>query len=189
MRSRAILLALVAVAGCSKKSSKPEPAPATTGSAAAPTAPAPSSTASTTAAPAVAVPAVMTFAAGTPELELRDFCVANVDKMSSCFADPAFWDVMSTLFFAQNLSLDDGTAEKRDAWIGMRKDDLAALQREHRQAEDCEAAIKHNVWPTADAKAKVVAARGQSCASFANAYGKMLFVDHAFSDRRPDVKD
>lgn len=171
------LLLLVLVVGCSKPKDKPKEtpppvAPAVTAPSTAPTGPSPES---------------LTFADGTPEAELRAFCMANQDKMMACFDDAAFWDVLSTLFFAQNLSLDDGTNERREAWIGMRKDDLASLKKGNKFKEDCEAAIRTTVWPTEDAKAKVVAARSASCAGFANAFGKMVFVDRAFHDRRPGL--
>lgn len=164
------LLWLVLVVGCSKPKDKPKEAP-----------PAPATT------PTTAAPDKLTFADGTPEAELREFCVANQDKMMECFADEGFWDVLSTLFFAQNLSLDDGTNERREAWIGMRKDDLAQLQKANKFKDDCEAAIRNTVWPTAEARAKVEAARKDSCPAFANAFGRMVFVDRAFHDRRPGL--
>lgn len=171
------LLLLVLVVGCSKPKDKPKEAPP-------PVAPAVSSPST---APATPVPDKLTFADGTPEAELRAFCMANQDKMMTCFADEAFWDVLSTLFFAQNLSLDDGTAERREAWIGMRKDDLASLKRDNKFKDDCEAAIRNTVWPTTETRAKVDAARKESCPTFANAFGKMVFVERAFHDRRPGL--
>jgi hypothetical protein len=171
------LLLLVVVVGCSKPKDKPKETP--------PAPVAPAVTAPTT--PATPVPDKLTFADGTPEAELRDFCVANQDKMMSCFSDDGFWDVLSTLFFAQNISLDDGTNERREAWIGMRKDDLAQLKKANKFKDDCEAAIRNTVWPTADARAKVEAARKDSCPAFANAFGRMVFVDRAFHDRRPGL--
>jgi dsDNA-binding SOS-regulon protein len=145
--------------------------------------------ASTPATPAARSPAPesLTFADGTPEGDLRGFCMANYDKMLSCFDDPAFWDVLSTLFFSQNLQLDDGTNERREAWIGMRKDDLASLKRENKIREDCETAIRTTIWPTAAARTRVEEARKESCPSFGNAFGKMVFVDRAFHDRRPGL--
>jgi hypothetical protein len=170
------LALLVLVVGCSKPKDKPKEATPPV---------APAVTAPST--PSTPVPDNLTFADGTPEAGLRDFCVANQDKMMSCFNDAGFWDVLSTLFFAQNLSLDDGTNERREAWIGMRKDDLASLKKANKFKDDCEAAIRNTVWPTADARAKVEAARKDSCPAFANAFGRMVFVDRAFHDRRPGL--
>jgi len=170
------LLLFVLVVGCSKPKDKPKETP-----------PAPAVAPAVTAPPTTAVPDKLTFADGTPEASLRDFCVANQDKMMDCFADEGFWDVLSTLFFAQNLSLDDGTAERREAWIGMRKDDLAQLKKANKFKDDCEAAIRNTVWPTAEARAKVEAARKDSCPAFANAFGRMVFVERAFHDRRPGL--
>lgn len=175
-------LVLVAVlAACSRSKEPPptsEPAAPTPGSSVAPTA---------SSAPRGPAPESLTFAAGTPEADLRGFCTANYDKMLSCFADAAFWDVLSTLFFGQNLSLDDGTSARREAWIGMRKDDLSTLKHDNKIGEDCETAIRTTIWPTADARAKVEAARKESCPTFANAFGRMVFVDRAFHDRRPGL--
>ncbi len=175
------LVLVVVFVACSRSKEPPptsEPAAPATGSAVA---------AATTPAPRGPAPASLTFAAGTPEADLRGFCTANYDKMLSCFADAAFWDVLSTLFFGQNLSLDNGTSDRREAWIGMRKDDLSSLKRENKIGEDCETAIRTTIWPTADARAKVEAARKESCPSFANAFGRMVFVERAFHDRRPGL--
>ena len=170
------LLLLVLVVGCSKPKDKPKETPP---------APAPAPVVAGPSTPSV--PDKLTFADGTPEAELRAFCMANQDKMISCFNDAAFWDVLSTLFFAQNLSLDDGTNDRREAWIGMRKDDLMALKSANKFKDDCEAAIRNTVWPTPEARAKVDEARKGSCPGFANAFGKMVFVDRAFHDRRPGL--
>jgi hypothetical protein len=172
------LVLVVVLAACSKSKEPPPKSEPAAGSAVA------AVKATTPEGPA---PESLTFADGTPEAELRAFCMANQDKMMSCFDDAAFWDVLSTLFFAQNLSLDDGTNERREQWIGMRKDDLALLKHENKFREDCEAAIRTTVWPTADARTKVEAARKNSCAAFANAFGRMVFVDRAFHDRRPGL--
>jgi hypothetical protein len=169
---------LVLVVGCSKPKDKPKEAPPP-----APVAPA----VSPQSKPVVPVPDKLTFADGTPEADLLAFCVANQDKMMECFNDAGFWEVLSTLFFAQNLSLDDGTNERREAWIGMRKDDLAQLKKANKFKEDCEAGIRNTVWPTAEARAKVEAARKDSCPAFANAFGRMVFIDRAFHDRRPGL--
>lgn len=176
-----LVLALV-LAACSKSKEPPpaksEPAPPAAGSDVAPVTPA---------TPTGPTPESLTFADGTPEADLRAFCVANQEKMMTCFDDAAFWDVLSTLFFAQNLSLDDGTNDRREAWIGMRKDDLAQLKKNNKFKDDCEAAIRVTVWPSPEARAKVDEARKGTCPGFANAFGKMVFVDRAFHDRRPGL--
>lgn len=149
--------------------------------AAAPAAPDAAPDAAPAAAPAAAA---LTFAAGTPERALRDFCVANHEQFLACFEDDAFWDVLATMFFARHPTLDDGTPRTRQLWIGMRKDALAALARERRLAEDCETALRHSLWPTEKTVARVVEARTAGCLPFANAFGKMVFVDGAFSEQR-----
>jgi hypothetical protein len=129
-------------------------------------------------------PAALTFAEGTRELQLRNFCVANHKKVQSCFNDDAYWDVMATLFFAKNPTMSEGNPGRRQAWIGFVKDDVEALRRQNRMAADCEASIRHNRWPSAAAIERVNNARSGACPAFANAFGTMVFLEGGFSEAR-----
>lgn len=179
-----LVLVVVALAACSRSKAPPSKSESAAGSAVPTTG---SAVGVTTPTPPNPAPESLTFTAGTPEADLRGFCSANYDKMLACFDDAAFWDVLSTLFFGQNPQLDDGTNERRETWIGMRKDDLASLKRENKIGEDCETAIRSTIWPTAEVRTRVEAAREESCPSFANAFGRMVFVDRAFHERRPGL--
>jgi hypothetical protein len=129
-------------------------------------------------------PNALTFADGSPERKVQAFCIANYQKLGSCFDEQPFWDILATIFFAKNPSLDDGTPRARTLWIGMRKDDFAGLMREKRVPADCEASIRHSRWPSAATMDRVIKARSAACPAFANAFGTMLFVDGAFSEPR-----
>ena len=160
-----VWMLVLALAACSKH----EPA-------------APASTGKNATAPAD--PNTLTFAAGTTEFGLRNFCVANYQKFMKCFEDEQFWNVLATMFFAKNPQMDDGTPGTRQKWIGMRKDDLVGLSKEHRFAADCEASIRHNQWPTEADISLVSHAQQGACPGFANAFGKMVFMDGAFYQSR-----
>jgi dsDNA-binding SOS-regulon protein len=126
----------------------------------------------------------LTFAEGTPEQKLQLFCIDNYKKLDKCFKDDAFWQILATLFFAQNPQMDDGQPRTRSMWIGMRKDDFAALIREKRVPNDCRVSLEHSRWPTAATIDRVTKARNDSCPAFGNAFGSMLFVEGAFNQPR-----
>jgi len=175
----AAALAAVGGWGCSER----KPSPST--GAQAPTGAAPASGATAAApAPMSADPNALTFADGSPEKKVQDFCVDNYQKLDKCFGDDAFWQILATLFFAQNPQMDDGTPHARQMWIGMRKDDFAGLLRQKRVRADCQASIRHQRWPKPETMDHVVKARGDSCPAFANAFGSMIFVEGAFNQPR-----
>jgi hypothetical protein len=182
VRLAAIAMAAACGLGCSQKAATPAPATASApaATASAPAAAAPAATSAQSAAPAPAAPP----AAAGDEKQMLDFCVANYKKLDACFNDDSFWQILATLFFAQNPQMDDGKPHTRALWIGMRKDDFAGLIREKRVANDCKVSLEHNRWPTATAVARVTKARGESCAAFGNAFGSMIFVDGAFNQPR-----
>jgi len=180
-RALALAAALAAVGGWGCSERKPSPS----GGAQSATAPAPTAAAtSPPPAPMSADPNALTFADGTPEKKVQDFCIDNYQKIDKCFADEAFWQILATLFFAQNRQMDDGTPHARQMWIGMRKDDFAGLIRQHRVRADCQASIRHQRWPKPETIARVVKARGDTCPAFANAFGSMIFVEGAFNQPR-----
>jgi len=181
--TRAGLAALVALAmgACSQRavpSSDHAQSPAPPAAVAPPAA----SASPTPAAPAPGKP--LTFAEGSDERKVQSFCIANYQKLNACFGDQSFWDILATIFFAQNPGMDDGTPRARSLWIGMRKDDFAGLMREKRVPADCEASIRHSRWPTPATVERVTKARDGGCPGFANAFGSMLFVEGAFSQPR-----
>lgn len=150
----------------------------------------PTAPAAATSAPAAATSAQppadkpLTFAEGTEERTVQKFCIDNYHKLDACFGDQSFWDILATIFFAQNPSMDDGTPRARSLWIGMRKDDFAGLIREKRVPADCEASIRHSRWPSAATIDRVTKARAGGCPGFANAFGSMIFVEGAFNQPR-----
>jgi hypothetical protein len=182
MRLAAIAVAAACGFACSQKAAAP--APATAAPAAAASAPAAAASAPAAAAPTSAQPAAATAPARGDEKQMLDFCIANYKKLDACFNDDSFWQILATLFFAQNPQMDDGKPNTRALWIGMRKDDFAGLIREKRVANDCKVSLEHNRWPTATAVARVTKARNESCAAFGNAFGSMIFVDGAFNQPR-----
>jgi hypothetical protein len=129
-------------------------------------------------------PEALTFAEGTPERDLTDFCETNLHKMVECFDEPAFWEIFATMFFASNPAMDDGTRQLRELWIGMRKDDLLKFQREEALRDNCEIMVRWNRWPTPATIRRVQENHAGSCAPFANAFAHMIFVEGAFSARR-----
>ncbi|MDB4967789.1 MAG: hypothetical protein JWN44_3478 [Myxococcales bacterium] len=162
----------LALAACTK-GSPPSNGAAQAPAAAAPAAPTPPTN-----------PAALTFAEGSGERQVQSFCIANYQKLGSCFDDPSFWEILATIFFAKNPTMDDGTPRTRAMWIGMRKDDFAGLMREKRVPADCEASIRHSRWPSAATMERVAKARAGACPAFANAFGTMLFVEGVFSEPR-----
>ena len=167
MRRASLALVVMALVACSEhKTTAPV-------AAAAPTTTAPPATGGNGSKP--------TFADGTPERKLQLFCIDNYRKLDKCFQDDSFWQILATLFFAQNPQMDDGQPRTRSMWIGMRKDDFAALIRDKRVPSDCAVSIEHNRWPTPATIDRVNKAREDSCAAFGNAFGSMLFVEGAFN--------
>ena len=128
------------------------------------------------AAPAPAPPPPAPAALDPKQVE---FCVQNFEKSMACFKDDGYWDVLATLYFAQNPTL-PGDAAAKQHWIGILKDDMVGLAREHRFDENCRAMLAHNQAPKPSTMATVSAARGKSCADFANAFGWMIFGEGAF---------
>lgn len=168
-----VVIAALAIGACSQRT------PQATGGA--------QSAAATPASGAAAPPsnpAALTFAEGTEERKLQLFCIANYEKLHTCFDDQSFWEVLATIFFAKNPGMDDGTPRARSLWIGMRKDDFAGLIREKRVPADCEASIRHARWPSAATLDRVTKARATACPAFANAFGTMLFMEGVFSEPR-----
>jgi hypothetical protein len=154
---RSVLVLLALAMACSK-SSEPKPAPAA-GSAAA---------GSATAGSAVA----------TTDAELVNFCVRSYGQMMECFKDDEFWQVFSTMYFA-NINLTSDETE-RQHWIGIMKEDLLKLYNEHGFEENCKASVANTKWPTAKSMQNVGDAAQKSCSAFGGAFGYMVFNEGAF---------
>lgn len=157
------LIPLALVLACSKPADKQEK-------------PAAEPKSATDQVPAADAQAAAPSAAGDPKLV--QFCAASYFKMMDCFKDDEFWEIFSTLYFANtSLTVDD---VERKHWIGVLKEDLLKLYGEHGFEKNCEAALEHNKTPSERSMKLVNDARQQSCAAFANAFGYMVFHEGVF---------
>jgi hypothetical protein len=107
------------------------------------------------------------------------FCVANYEQMVECVDDTAFWNIMGTLYVATDPQL-AASAGAKQGWIEMMQAVARTLSKEGALAENCDAAVDHNQWPTAAQIARVAAARTLSCADFGNAFGDVMFNEGVF---------
>lgn len=126
-------------------------------------------------------PAAESKPAATPAVDdkkLVTFCTRAYFKMMDCFKDAEFWQVFSTMYFANsNLTSDD---TEREHWIGVMKEDLLKLYNEHGFEKNCAATVEHNKAPTEKSIKAVNEAAGRSCAAFGSAFGYMVFNEGAF---------
>lgn len=110
--------------------------------------------------------------------DLAKFCANAYFKMMDCFKDEEFWQVFSTMYFANtNLTVDE---TERQHWIGVMKEDLLKLYNEHGFEENCKVTVDHNKAPTEASIKKVDEAAQKSCAAFGSAFGYMVFNEGAF---------
>ena len=63
------------------------------------------------------------------ESELVKFCAQCYFKVMDCIKDAEFWQVFSTMYFANTKLTSDET--EREHWIGVMKEDLLKLYSEH----------------------------------------------------------
>jgi hypothetical protein len=107
------------------------------------------------------------------------FCVESLETTVRCADDPAYWDVMATLYLAS--TGDEGAApEARQLWIDAMRGMLLGLAQDGELAKNCDATLAHQRWPTAAQMARVNEAGSRSCTEFANAYGWMMFGEGVF---------
>jgi hypothetical protein len=127
--------------------------------------------------PAAVQPAAAPGSAAAIDPQLIQFCAQSYFKMMDCFKDEEFWEVFATMYFANtSLAADD---VERKHWVGMIKEDLLKLYREHGFEDNCKAALEHNKAPSPRSMKLVNEARAQSCAAFGNAFGYMVFHEGA----------
>ena len=115
--------------------------------------------------------------------DLVKFCTNTYFKMMDCFKDDEFWQVFSTMYFA-NTNLATNDEDERAHWIGVMKEDLLKLYNDKEFEKNCQATIEHNKLPTEASIKKVDEAAKKSCAAFGGAYGYMIFNEGAFHDPR-----
>jgi hypothetical protein len=128
--------------------------------------------------PAAEEKAVVEAKPAANDAELVKFCAQCYFKMMDCFKDAEFWQVFSTMYFANtNLTADD---TEREHWIGVMKEDLLKLYNERGFEKNCEATLEHNKAPSERSVKAVMAAGRQSCAAFGSAFGYMVFNEGAF---------
>jgi hypothetical protein len=120
-------------------------------------------------------------ASATPQAvdpQLVRFCAQAYFKMMDCFKDDEFWQVFSTMYFANSkLAVDE---DERKQWIGILKEDLLKLHGERAFEKNCEASLQHNKAPSERSIKMVNEARQKSCAEFGSAFGYMVFNEGAF---------
>ena len=128
--------------------------------------------------------------ATSPERDpkLVAFCIDNLRKEHACFDDDNFWDVFATLQLdavRTHLPMPALTPESKKRAIGIMKDDLVHIGKTTRAYQTmCETMLRTTQTPSPRSVAAVTAARGKSCAEFANAYGSMIFVEGALRNSR-----
>jgi hypothetical protein len=127
----------------------------------------------------VVAPVEQTVAPPATETEARAFCNQTLDKTVTCFDDAAFWDNFATTWFAKYPDM-SGNPDAKNAWIGMRKDDIVGLRQDGQLAQNCDIMVRKNRLPTAADMAPVTAAMHQSCSAFGTAMGLMLFHTGVF---------
>lgn len=129
--------------------------------------------------PAAATGSAATGSAATlTDEELQNFCVRSYGQMMECFKDDEFWQVFSTIYFANTNLTSDET--ERQHWIGVMKEDLLKLYNEKGFAENCKVTIANNKAPSAQSVQKVSDAAKKSCSAFGSAFGYMIFNEGAF---------
>lgn len=158
---RALVL-LVAAVGCKDKS-KLDREPSAQPVAAEP--------AKTAAEPAKPPPAA--------DAEATAFCRKTMQKILTCFDDKTFWDNFATTWFAKYPDT-TGNPDAKQAWIGMRKDDIVGLKQDQQLDQNCDVMVRGNRLPTADDMRPVTAAMDKSCGDFGTAMGFMLFHTGVF---------
>ncbi|MBV8756003.1 MAG: hypothetical protein JO257_01930 [Deltaproteobacteria bacterium] len=150
-----LLVALALVTACSK-SSDPKPAPA----------------------PAPPPPPPVSTSGSATDPTLVKFCTQCYFKVMDCFKDAQFWQIFSTMYFANtNLAVDD---TEREHWIGVMKEDMLKLYNEHGFEQNCQASLEHTKAPSEKSVKAVTEAANASCAAFASAFGYMVFNEGAF---------
>jgi hypothetical protein len=117
-------------------------------------------------------------AAALSEAELVNFCVRSYGQMMECFKDDEFWQVFSTMYFANTNLTSDET--ERTHWIGIMKEDLLKLYNEKGFEENCKTTVQQNKLPSAKSVENVRAAATKSCSAFGSAFGYMVFNEGAF---------
>ena len=123
-------------------------------------------------------PAAGAAAPALDDAKLVTFCTRAYFKMMDCFKDAEFWQIFSTMYFANtNITVDDG---EREHWIGVMKEDLLKLYNEHGFEKNCQATVAHNKAPTEHSINSVNQAAAKSCAAFGSAFGYMVFNEGAF---------
>lgn len=133
----------------------------------------------TPAAKPAAPPAEPASPATPDRARVHAFCVASFDAMYACVDDAAFWNVMATLYFQSDPQLAGNDAAK-EPWIDMMKSVATKLHDEGAYADNCNATLDHNLWPTEEQMRRVEAARAVSCGDFGSAFGYMMFGEGAF---------
>jgi hypothetical protein len=127
-------------------------------------------------APAAAPPS-------TPTPEMRDFCVATMKHVMSCFHEDSFWDAFATTYFAKYPD-QTGDPDAKKHWIGMRKDDLVQLYRDRQFEPNCQVMLEKNQLPTEADMKSVQAAMEKPCVEFGGAFGYLLFHKGVFHAMR-----
>lgn len=108
---------------------------------------------------------------------LVTFCAQCYFKVMDCFKDEQFWQTFSTMYFANtNLAVDE---VEREHWIGVMKEDMLKLYKEHGFEQNCQASLEHTKAPSEKDVKAVTAAANTSCAAFASAFGYMVFNEGA----------
>lgn len=149
------LIPLIAIAACSKKS---EPTPETKAN--------------------PATPSVQRADTPVSHDSAVKFCAQCYFKMMDCFKDNEFWQVFSTMYFANTkVAVDEA---EREQWIGVMKEDLLKLYNAREFEKNCEASVQHNKAPSEHNMTTVNEAANKSCAAFGSAFGYMVFNEGVF---------
>ena len=151
-----MLASLALVTAACSKSSDPKPSPPAAGS------------------------ATTTTTTSSADPKLVKFCAQCYFKVMDCFKDEQFWQVFSTMYFA-NTNLTSTDAD-REHWIGVMKEDMLKLYTEHGFEQNCQVSLEHNKAPSEKSVKAVTEAANTSCAAFASAFGYMVFNEGALHD-------
>lgn len=154
-----VLVAMIVACACNENTSKLDRAPA-------------SQHPATTAAPPSSTQPVAA-------ADAQVFCEKTMQKILACFDDTAFWDNFATTWFAKYPD-DTGNPDAKQAWIGMRKDDIAGLRRENALAQNCTVMVERSRLPSAADMKPVEVAMARTCGDFGTAMGFMLFHTGVF---------
>ena len=112
------------------------------------------------------------------QVEAEQFCAKCYFKMMDCFKDAEFWQIFSTMYFANTTLTSDDT--EREHWIGIMKEDMLKLYNEKGFEENCRATLEHNKGPTTKNIKTVNEAGAKSCSAFGSAFGYMVFNEGVF---------